>query len=489
MKAEIILITLPVIVCILLLLPGIGGFNIRGRKTRGTSPFILLLVFLFSASAIAQTDHSLLRIRAHDLPEKPVWVGQQVNFYVTVFMSARPKGSPTFQVPEVPGGILQHIPARPLYGMHEIDGIEFTTWMYSFALYPHRAGTHTIAPIRAKVSLPAANGEWQQVSASTDPFNIASRMPAGAKGLSTLITSTEFKAQERWDPIQTKIMVGAAITRTITMRAADFSGMGFPPISFKAVKGVSVYPKPPEVRDETQRGDISGARIETVTYIFEQEGQYTLPGLSIPWFDIDTNELKRVSFPARRLEVAPNPAFIKSDQETPSTDSLLHWRAILTGVAVLVLSVAAILIFFQRLRKPLRKWTQKNRLNKETSEPFLFRELLIAARANDTRAVFNRSTHWSHSSSAFDNARTLTAFAIRSGDKRFRSSVTTLMQTFFGRDAVVKTPNMWRDPTFIMGLKTARNKCLRRKKLEHVHLPPINPNRNSERIHRSLLRG
>lgn len=475
MKAEINPNSLPVIVIICLFGLATGRPIGRGWRAWRASALIGLLACLFPASASAAPDPSLLRIRAHSSPEEPVWVGEQVNFYVTVLMATRPKGSPTFQVLDVSGGILQQIPSRPLYGTEEIDGIQFTTWMYSFALYPHRAGMHTIPPIRVKVSLADANGKWQQLSASTDPFNIASRLPAGAEGLATLISSTEFEAHERWDPVHKKIKVGAAITRTITMRAANFLGMGFPPISFQAAEGVGVYPKLPGVNDAIHRGDISGERIETVVYIFEREGQYTLPGLSIPWFDISTNELKQVSFPPRRLEVAPNPAFVRSEQKNSPPDSLLPWRVIVIGMVVSLIAVAIVLVFAHRFRESLRRQTQKIRLYWARSEPHLFRQLLTAAKANDARAIVNRSTRWLHSSSAFDNARTLTAFATRSGDKEFQSSVTTLMQSGFGGDAVGRIQSMRPDPTLIKGLKTARNKCLHRQKTDHQHLPPINP--------------
>lgn len=53
--------------------------------------------------------------------------------------------------------------------------------------------------------------------------------------------------------------------------------------------GLGVYPKPPVVEDAMQRGEFTGQRVETVTYICEQPGTYTLPALTIPallrWLD------------------------------------------------------------------------------------------------------------------------------------------------------------------------------------------------------------
>jgi hypothetical protein len=141
------------------------------------------------------------------------------------------------------------------------------------------------------------------------PFTLHSRLPAAAQGLSMLVTTTELTAEESWKPDQADVRVGDAITRTITLRAADIMGMGLPPLRFDTPDGVAVYPKAPSVKDEIYRGDVAGTRVETSVYVLEQEGTFKLPALTIPWFNPETRTLQQVDLPSRELTVAANPAF------------------------------------------------------------------------------------------------------------------------------------------------------------------------------------
>ena len=96
--------------------------------------------------------------------------------------------------------------------------------------------------------------------------------------------------------------------------------MVLPPILFGSFEGLGVYPKPPVVEDATQRGDFTGQRIDTVTYLCEIVGTYRLPALSIPWFDVDDNKLKHVELPAVTLEIAENPK-LASTRRGPSAST------------------------------------------------------------------------------------------------------------------------------------------------------------------------
>jgi len=438
--------------------------------------FVSVLILFFSASSAAgETDPPRLRARATGSPGEPVWIGQKVPFYVTLSLSGRPKGSPQFIIPEVSGGILLHIPGRPVYGSEEKDGIAYTTWAYSFAFYPHRTHAHTIPPITIRANLPEGDGTWLQLEASTRAFQVTAKLPTGAEGLATLVSTTKMEAVEKWNPNQTTVHVGDAITRTISLRAPDVLGMGFPPLRFEPVEGVAIYPKSPQIQDKTYRGDIVGERIETVVYVCEREGDITLPGLVIPWFDLKAKALKQIRFPEHSIRVAPNPAFTNISEEIRKKDIQpkrhFSWR----GWIILLAVVAALSIAAHRYFHRIRAWRNNRKILIKTSEAFLFKKLTTDAKANDPQAVVNQAARWLQSLRSKLDVCTLTVFADEYGNRTFQDSVAALMRRCFGPDASPKTVKTWHDPNFLKGLTDARSRCLHIEHPGYRQLSPMNP--------------
>jgi len=133
-------------------------------------------------------------------------------------------------------------------------------------------------------------------------------MPPGAENLPGLIATRELRVEQTWPPQPTKAHVGDGFTRTVTLTAPDVPGMVFPPLPLAKVEGLAVYPKPPVVRDQIERSDFAGKRIDAVTYICERPRQVVLPALVIPCWDLKNQRLRQVTLPAVTLEVEPGPA-------------------------------------------------------------------------------------------------------------------------------------------------------------------------------------
>ena len=134
----------------------------------------------------------------------------------------------------------------------------------------------------------------------------------------------ELRVDETWHPQSHKARVGDAFTRTVTLMASDVPGMMFPALPLIKMEGLAVYPKPPSVQDQVERGDLTGKRTETVTYMCERPGQYTLPALVIPWWDLKNHQLMRVTLPAVTLEVDPVPCRVVTRRRQPQRDFGSH---------------------------------------------------------------------------------------------------------------------------------------------------------------------
>lgn len=329
---------------------------------------------------------------AADLPAKPVWRGQQVEFSVVVVMKDRPQGSPRFRLPDTPGGALLEISGFPVFGREDRDGVSYNAWRYDFAYYPQRPGVHQIPAVGVRVSQPDGEGSWRSVSVECQPFEIEVRSPPGSEGLRGLVASTRFKAIERWEPEEIEPRVGDALTRTIVRHADAILGMGFPPLDLNAGDGVGNYPNPPQLKDRIYRGTVSGERTDTFTYVFEREGPVTLPAVTLRWFDLNEESIQDIEFLPRTFVVKPNQDF--TDQEVvnvmPVSRPPVSWKRFVGGLLATV--ALALLVFGRRwsVAALLRRLSTKKR----ASEGYAFHQLLKTCRGGDAPALLNSLHCW-----------------------------------------------------------------------------------------------
>ncbi len=401
------------------------------------------------------------------VPEEASWVGQQVIFAVVLAMDERPQGSPRFTFPDVPGGILLEVSGRPSFDKEEKNGIEYNTWRYDFAFYPQRPGIHTIPPIGIRSSLPLGDGTYQSFTTSTAEFKHTSKTPKGAEGLSAFISTAKFDATETWDPEDAKPRVGDAISRTISRSADDVLGLGFPPLGLMKIDGVGIYPESPEIKDQAYRGDISGERIEKVVYTFDREGQVTIPGHVIPWFDLGDQQMKTIRFPARIFEVAPNAALLNNAETVQSSSAAsIPWGTLFCIVA----GVLALAFLVHRHVSPA---LMSRRARIEASEPTAFKGLMNVCRNGDAKAVSTALRAWLRCLGV-----PLEKLLFYADDPILSEQIRRLNECLYS----ASSEDSWNPNTCAEALVGARKKitCGRRRQAStHQSLNPLNPSYQS----------
>ena len=134
--------------------------------------------------------------------------------------------------------------------------------------------------------------------------------------------------------------MGDAITLEITRRARDVPGMVFAPLPEFSIEGLGVYPDAARVNDRINRGDLTGSRTDSVTFICEREGNYEIPEMRFQWWDPEQEVLAEKVIPARELVVVANPAYASGSTTVPwSAGKWFSWKllaAVIIGVLLLI---------------------------------------------------------------------------------------------------------------------------------------------------------
>jgi hypothetical protein len=401
---------------------------------------------------LAGAAEAALRTRVSTDPTGTAYVGQYVSVSVDLLSPGQFAGAPTFDLPEVEGGVILQLGSQGTHGSEQIDGQSWHVVNYSFALFPQRPGTCSVPPIGLRF---AADSGIQPLR--TEAVRIEAIMPEGAEGLTVLVSTPALKVEEGWSPDAGDLKVGDAMTRMITMTAESVLGMGLPPLPFPEVDGLGMYPQDPAVEDNIHRGDFTGMRIESATYVCERPGEYELPAIRIPWFDLSAKKLKQVELPGRVITVAPNPE-LEAVAGPPGRGAGRGGFPGFPLLAVVLVTVAAACgwQFRSRLKKAYEAWRRR----RQESEAAYFERFVRAAGTESPGAALEALLRWLDRSGIAGEPATVSGFSARASDSELTELLGKLTDAMY-----VRGDGAWSDGARLAGaVKRARRAILHQKR-------------------------
>jgi hypothetical protein len=356
-------------------------------KNNATAYLMLFTVWALFSDHVLAAEAIILRTAV--TPEE-VWVGQKALLHVDVLAKNGWAQLKKVGDAEVDGAYLLRLETQGTRLSETIEGDSYTGQRYEFMLFAQRDGKLTVPPVPVDVEVKTwgAGGGTRILRMWLPLVEFVTRTPPGAEGLSGLISTTDLTANQNWDPETEGPMVGDALKRTISLRANDVSGMAFAPMLHGKIENLGIYPGEPAVEDKFARGDLTGTRVETVTYVFEHAGDFQIPDVTLPWWDVDANELKHVVLPGLSLQVTGSPGTESEalQQADHQQNTRLLWSALL---AILVAAVAVVR-FGDRLAG---RWTAWRRARSE-KEAMYFRRVRRSARSGDQNALLRDIMRW-----------------------------------------------------------------------------------------------
>lgn len=299
----------------------------------------MLVIMLGAADSIAQEA----KVRASIETKGELWVGQRATLLVELLAPGFFAGAAAFDLPTVSGLMLVPPEDSPIVASETMDGTTYTVQRHELAVFSRRAGEQTIPPFTVRFQFKRNPLDKDVIAAAvkTEPVTFTVKLPPGAGELGSLISARNLKVEETWTPEPGKAKAGDAFTRTITFTAPEVPAMAFPPFPAAKIDGLGIYAKPPEVLDKSNRSSLSGNRRDTITYVCQRAGQFTIPAVRLTWFDLDAQKLRTIDFPARHLSVSSNPAL--ESTAAPQGQSV-SWTALLwlsaAAVAALIVTLS-----------------------------------------------------------------------------------------------------------------------------------------------------
>ncbi|MDX2321183.1 MAG: hypothetical protein QNK26_11380 [Moritella sp.] len=204
-------------------------------------------------------------------------------------------------------------------GTQRINGTTWAVQTREIVIYPMQVGIYEVGPILVDVSINTESDGIVSGTIQTKAIEFETSKPAALKDIEQYIVTPALSiAIDGVFDINNEYQIGDAITETVTLTVKDAPAMMIVPLAQTQLTGISIYQKPVKVADKNIRGTITGKREESVTYIFEQAGDYQLPQQTLYWWDPEAGQLKSETIPARTWTVVGN---VVSTQHLPGNTS------------------------------------------------------------------------------------------------------------------------------------------------------------------------
>jgi len=238
-----------------------------------------------------------------------IWAGQQVTLNLDLKTTGFSFSNSHFNLPEVSGAFLMQTDTTTVRMSERIDGETWQTIRYPLALYPQKAGRLEVPSINVRFNTSSGFGSTAKAfEFQTEPLELTIKLPPGVKDGDLVVTTTSFELDHDWKPQSATAKTGDAITLTVTRRARDISAMLLPPLPVYRTRGLAAYLQAPEVSDKSNRGDLTGERIDSIIWVVEKPGLYDIPGIRFQWWDPNNRELKQQIIPGLNLDILPSAA-------------------------------------------------------------------------------------------------------------------------------------------------------------------------------------
>jgi hypothetical protein len=112
-----------------------------------------------------------------------------------------------------------------------------------------------------------------------------------------------------WDPAKLTARAGDPVTLDLTVQAKGLTAAQLPDLSslLSLPAGLKAYPEQPKLDDSSQSGALLGSRDQTIALIAVAPGHYTIPALTVSWWDTQANQQRVATLAAQTLTILPAP--------------------------------------------------------------------------------------------------------------------------------------------------------------------------------------
>lgn len=264
-----------------------------------------------SRTGLSGQDARDIFIEVEAAPEA-AYVQAEVVYTIKLYRSVATSNE-TLSEPAVSQGsaIVEQLDADGSYDII-IKGRRYAVFERSYGIYPQVSGSLMIPPVRFQAQLSSTSifsldpfgGGTKTVVSQSEPVELqVEPIPAAYSGAHWL-PAADVKITEEWSRNPLELLPGEPVTRTLTLSAQGLTSSQLPEIPELFPGDFKQYPDMPVLENTRSADGITAVRQQKSAIIPAQAGEYTLPDISLPWWNTGTQTLEYAVLPERQVQVA-----------------------------------------------------------------------------------------------------------------------------------------------------------------------------------------
>lgn len=169
--------------------------------------------------------------------------------------------------------------------------------------------------------------EMEQLLVQSRPIRLKGRpitlkvrpQPAGAQ--SPWLPAESLTLAEEWSSHPLEFRVGEPVTRTIAITAQGVASDHLPDLNPPLPEGINAYPDKPRAETRADGDALVTQKVVKIALVPTQPGEITLPGVRLPWWDIQSDQQQVAELPSRTIKVLPARAGMAAPPPAPQPAS------------------------------------------------------------------------------------------------------------------------------------------------------------------------
>ncbi len=348
---------------------------------------VLILLLLFTAKTVNAQVYANV-----ELSKRSVYVQQPFRVNITVYTKTWFTAPLEFANLQIPNAfIIPFDKTQP--GMFTMGGKQYPGVQFYYIVFPYKPGEFTIPSLEIMAqSPPEGSSTARKVTIHTQEQRYTVRdVPENLKDKGEWFVAKSVSLKEIWSPALKNLKIGDVVKRTIIINAQGTLPQFIPDLSEReGVAWASTYPQTPVLLDTRGGGDVNGRSTQTITYLLEKQGTFTVPAVTLSYWNPYTGKIHTESTKAENIAVADNPnlGILTSLKDSLSTTVAIGKDVVQSKAPFLILgmrwyvfggiAIAFVLLFLFFYKRAKRLYLKlKNRRERyKQSEAYLFRRFM-----------------------------------------------------------------------------------------------------------------
>jgi len=340
-----------------------------------------ILLFLFLTFDLFAIEGS---VKVYVKNNDTVYTSQKVIVAVELLTDAFSISDAKITFPTSSKYIVQVPKSADYLRTEDINGRDWQLVHYEYVLYPLRAGEIDIPSLPITFSASMGYGQLKkEFSFKTDALSIMVQSPEGVKAETFVLVTNTYSLKSEMKPEKKQLIVGDALTFSITQKANDVPDILLKPFVYKSNDKLRVYDKEPELKSGL-KGDFDVSRTDSFTFVANSEGNVTLPEKTFVWWNNQTKKLEVEKIDAISFIIIEDPQ-IAIDERNKKRNEILF--SLVSGS---ILLLGLYLIF----REKIHKYIALRRHRYEESEKGKFDHLLKSIDKGNPSEVYGCYHDW-----------------------------------------------------------------------------------------------